>query len=433
MSNSPNPTTCVTCHAAERPTSTATWASPNYKASPFDYVTNAAGITHGAGQDCAVCHAGPGSGAWGGTQNWQLGKFVHNSTSIASRTCSVCHSTQRPDLQPGTTPAAMATLLGFDHSVNGSGDCFGCHQATVVANKYVNFNNPATNALPGGDWKDGVPYPGSTLASSLTQFITVNATHLNRSGPNNLVTSTSAITDTLYNGMLHTSSAVPAALNAGPTGMPDNSKCWHCHTSTGTTVTSFNNGKFHSALTNYSATPGGTVTPFPQPTGKCIECHAQAIPTDIVQKAGSAGLQPMDHAITFTAPVMIGGVSVNGVGQMDCVSCHLSSPGGAWTDGAFHSKISTATPKDCVSCHYVLMADGTKSDVTTGTTFAMKHRSPQLTTQSCETCHAMALSKSVTQPLAAALWKTGTMHPSVAAQPATLPTFEMLKTCLMVA
>ena len=28
----------------------------------------------------------------------------------------------------------MATALGFDHSLNGTGECFGCHQASVTSN-----------------------------------------------------------------------------------------------------------------------------------------------------------------------------------------------------------------------------------------------------------------------------------------------------------
>ena len=55
------PSTCLPCHAGERPTSTTAWTSTTYKTSPFDYTTNAAGSTHGDGQDCALCHAGPGN------------------------------------------------------------------------------------------------------------------------------------------------------------------------------------------------------------------------------------------------------------------------------------------------------------------------------------------------------------------------------------
>ncbi len=106
-----------------------------------------------------TCHGGPGTGAWGGTQNWVGGNFTHGKTTLAGTTCIVCHTTQRPDLQPGANAATVATLLGFDHALNGTGDCFGCHQATVVAGTYVNYFNPGTGALPNGDWKGGITLP----------------------------------------------------------------------------------------------------------------------------------------------------------------------------------------------------------------------------------------------------------------------------------
>ena len=256
-------------------------------------------ISHGDGQDCASCHAGPGTGAWGGTQNWAAGRFPHGSSTVAATTCIACHTTQRPDLQPGTTAAAAATLIGFDHAQNGTGECFGCHQATVTAGTYVNYFNPSTQKLPNGDWKGGQTYPGSSFASSANQFITVTEWTLNRSGPNNLVTSASSIAATLYNGMLHVSKVLPAPLAAGPSGAPDNSKCWHCHTNNNGTVTAFRDGKFHAALTSYRATPTGTVAPFPQPTSNCADCHASMLPVGIVEKMGSS-LQAMDHGVSFS-------------------------------------------------------------------------------------------------------------------------------------
>ena len=54
---------------------TPSWTSTTYKNLPFDYVTNAAGATHGNGQDCAMCHSGPGTGSWGTNQNWVGGGY----------------------------------------------------------------------------------------------------------------------------------------------------------------------------------------------------------------------------------------------------------------------------------------------------------------------------------------------------------------------
>lgn len=415
LSGSANPATCVPCHEGERPTSTAAWTSTTYKNSPFDYVTNAQGVKHGDGQDCATCHSGPGTGAWGGTQNWIGGTFNHAKTTVAGTTCIACHSTQRPDLQPGATAAGMATLLGFDHSINGTGDCFGCHQATVAANKYVNYYKAGTTTLPGGDWMGAVAYPGSTLISSATQFITITESTLNRSGPYNLVTSISSIAATLYNSMLHVSAQLPPTLNAGPTNMPDNTKCWHCHTNTNGTVTAYANGQYHSSLTNYTATPGGAVSPYPQPTSGCTDCHSPMRPVGIVEKAASE-LQPMDHHAQFTTTVTIGGVAVSAVDGIDCSTCH-KSPGSTWTDGVFHANIGAAVPKDCTTCHYPLMADATKADLASGTNYKMQHKSGQITFQNCQTCHTGALAKATTTPLASTQFAGGALHGSVASQP----------------
>lgn len=410
LAGATNPTTCLPCHQGERPTSTTGWASTTYSQAPFDYGTNAAGITHGNGLDCAGCHPGPGTGAWGSTQNWQNGRFTHAPAS-AIAACVNCHSTQRPDLVIGVS--AANTALNFDHAVNGTGDCAGCHQASIVAGTYARYFNASTGTLPNGDWKGGQAYPGSSLVSS-AQFITVTQTRLVKTGA--LVTGTTNSSNTLFNAMLHVSAALPAALNAGPTGTPDSTKCWHCHThaANSTTVTSFSNGKYHSALTTYSATPGGTVVPFPQPTARCTDCHSAMLPDDIVQRAGS-NLQPMDHSARFVSAVTLGGASVTSVDQADCSVCH-KTPGTSWNDGLFHANIGAATPADCVQCHYPLMADATKSDLTMGTS-TMKHRSALITSQACTSCHATALARAATASHAANLWATGTMHPSVSPQP----------------
>jgi hypothetical protein len=412
---SATPSTCLPCHAGERPTSTSGWLSTTYKKTPFDYVTNAMGTAHGDGQDCAGCHTSAGSGSWGGTQNWTNASFAHGTATVAGTTCIACHSTERPDVQPGANAATVATQIGFDHAQNGTGECFGCHQATVTAASYVNYDNPSTGALPGGDWKGGQTYPGSSFASSSDQFVTVTETTLNRSGANNLVTSTTSISATLYNGMLHISQALPAALAAGPSTAPDNTKCWHCHTNSNGTVTAYKNGQYHSSLTNYRATPTGTVMAQPQPTSHCADCHLPMIPVNIVEKSASS-LQAMDHGVSFAAAVTIGGASVTRVSQIDCSTCH-KSPGQSWSDGVFHANVGAAMLSDCVSCHYMAMADTAKADVTSGTNFAMKHRSTQLTFQTCQTCHTSALGKTSSTPIAATSWQTGAFHASVATQP----------------
>ena len=402
----PVPTTCLPCHEGSRPTATTNWMGM-FRTSPFDYVTNSIGDTHGAGQDCAVCHRTSGTGVWGVNANWQNGSFDHATTSTANTTCITCHTTQRPDLlSPPVNP-------GFDHALNGAADCVGCHQATMTRRSFVNLM-----PIPGGDWRGGQSYPGGTLITAPNQFVRLPSTTLTRSGTR--VTGMTTATVTLPNAFTHTSPNIPAQVHPGDGGT--SVSCWHCHTSTGTNVTAFANGKFHAALTNYKATPTSGVTPLPQPT-QCLDCHRSMRPPNIVSKTdGGTWLRPMDHSAAFT------GGAVPNVTAMDCGSCHHTPGAGAvqWSDGLFHANVPAgATPTDCVVCHYPLTtlpaADVTQPPTGTPTTFVMKHRSTLVTTQACGTCHAMALSKAAMTPPTAPLWKTGNFHASLTAttQPTT--------------
>lgn len=410
------PSTCLPCHEQKRPTSTSGWMSTGWQNRPFDFVGNDAGANHGAGEDCASCHNGPGSGMWGGTQNWQRGHFPHGASTIAGTTCFTCHVSQRPDNLPGAS--AIATAIGFDHRLNGTGDCFACHQATVTANRYQNFYNPGTNMLPGGDWAGGTSYPGDFLITSPGHFVALTTYRLTRPTPTGLITGITSQSVTLPNAMKHTSVGVPAQVHPGPAATPNNTTCWHCHThSADGTVTSYANGLFHSALTSYSANPdGGGAMTLAQPSTNCRDCHAQMLPPDLVQR-GANPLFTMDHRARFTAPVNIGGSSVSSVDAIDCSRCHRTS-GTAWTDGRFHSNIASATPETCQNCHYPVMAT-TSADVTTNTRFTMKHRSTVMTSQACSSCHTMALGRAVNMPTAATLWNPGEYHSHVSTQPAT--------------
>jgi hypothetical protein len=114
----------------------------------------------------------------------------------------------------------------------------------------------------------------------------------------------------------------------------------------------------------------------------------------------------MDHAALFT--------SGGSVAQADCASCH-TNPGVSWAGASFHPNIGSATPQDCTVCHYTLMADATSADVTSAPGFAMRHGSAQLAFQNCVLCHGDA--RSQTGTIAAAAWRNGAFHASVAPQP----------------
>src|SRR6267142_1423201 len=79
--------------------------------------------------------------------------------------------------------------------------------------------------------------------------------------------------------------------------------------------------------------------------------------------------------------------------------------------------IGAAVPQDCTFCHYTLMADAVRSDVTSGVNYAMKHAASQLSFQNCQVCHTAALSKSANTPIVSTLWQPALFHPSLASQP----------------
>ena len=414
-----NPTSCLPCHEGERPTSTAGWTDAGYASAPFDYGTNALGVTHGDGQDCATCHSGPGTGgSWGGTERWAGGRFPHGAGTVAATTCAVCHQAQRPDRLLGQAAAATA-LAGFDHAVNGTGDCIGCHQATVAAARYAQMYGSG-GTLPGGDWADGAAYPGASLVGSPAQVVTVATVTLVRSGPGARVTGTTSGQATMQSQMLHVSGAIPAALNPGPASAPDVTTCWHCHAHDAQgTVTAYSGGVFHASLDGFSATVGGPVTPLPQPSSGCADCHSGTRPPAIVLGAGS-DVVPMDHSAAFAAPTLVAGQLVAGVAALDCSACHQASPA-AWSGGAFHRAIGAAAPGDCVTCHAPLMLDAAKADVASAPGYLMAHRSAQLPSQACATCHGSALTQAQSLAAGAApapsAWHPGALHASVPAQP----------------
>jgi hypothetical protein len=409
------PGKCLPCHEGEAPTSTTGWRSTTYAASPFDYGTNSLGISHGGDQDCATCHTSPGTGAWGQDPNWVGGHFSHGTFTLAETSCGPCHLSQRPDLQPGATAATAAALVGFDHAPYAALDCIGCHAATVAAETYVDYLNPATSALPGGDWKGGQSYPGATPTGFPGEHIELQATTLAVDAASGLVTGATTAWQDVRDFMIHTSIAIPPEMRPGPAEAPDYGKCWHCHLNKDGVVTGFPMGKFHPALAQYAATPDGPVTPLPQPTQGCVECHAATQPTGIVK---SSTLQPMNHGIAFAAPITVAGATATRVKDLDCSICH-HDPTGVFRGGEFHPNVPTAALADCVTCHYVTMADGPTADVQVSATDRMKHTSAEVTIQSCPTCHPAAVANAATSPVAAASWQPGQYHSSLSVAPTT--------------
>jgi hypothetical protein len=245
------------------------------------------------------------------------------------------------------------------------------------------------------------------------EHIGLQATTLGHPDANNLVTSATVTWEALYNFMIHTSTIVPPELRPGPAGAPDYGKCWHCHTNNNGVVTMFHMGKFHFSLDRYTVTPDAPITPLPQPTQGCRDCHADTRPTGII---GPSSLQPMNHGVELASPVTVAGEAPTGVKDLDCSTCH-HDPTGGFGDGQFHTNIAASMLPDCVSCHYVTMADGPTADVANGTAYQMKHTSAQLSFQTCTTCHPSALANAVNPTIAPETWKTGQYHAVLSVQP----------------
>ena len=217
--------------------------------------------------------------------------------------------------------------------------------------------------------------------------------------------------------MLHVSTVLPAPLAAGPSGAPDDSKCWHCHTNNNGTVTAFSDGQFHAALTSYRATPGRGRGALPAAHQRLPRLSRLDSPGRYRPEGG--GEPPGDGLWRQFTGSAQSPASPHEDLAVDCSTCH-KSPGSTWNHGKFHPKVAAAVPQDCVSCHYMAMADAAKADVKSGTNFTMKHGSPQLTFQGCQTCHPSALSKAATTPVAAdALGRPAHSTRSIGKQPST--------------
>lgn len=357
------PATCVSCHNSERPNlangADLTLKKPN---APFDYVT------HGGTMDCTSCHKGINK--FTAKTDWGNGDFVHTA---ALTSCSNCHMSQRPD-KAGIT----AALIGFDHAKDGTGDCIGCHKATLTAgttNPITVFFNKFNIAYPGafakgGDWANGASYPTGLVGS---KTLKVNTTSLVSSGGR--VTSGVVQAETLIEQFLHTSAGIPAT--AAPGNPPDPTKCSICHLATG-----YAGGLFHSKIAT-------------QPTANCQDCHMATQPMNISQPAASGFLKPMDHDALFS--------DGTGVKNISCASCH-KSPGNVWSDGTFHANIGAKAPTDCTLCHFVTLT----GIAPTQTINRMDHTSLQAP-QNCSACHAATK----VAPAVAATWSGTKLHTNI--------------------
>ena len=108
-----------------------------------------------------------GHGRWGGTQNWVGGTL--RARRHARRSSHLPRLPLGPSGPTCSRRTAARRRASFDHSINGTGDCFGCHQATVgrAPTSTTSTRRPARS--PAATGKGGVAYPGSALIGSATQ------------------------------------------------------------------------------------------------------------------------------------------------------------------------------------------------------------------------------------------------------------------------
>jgi hypothetical protein len=334
---------CLSCHASERPTSTSGFTAYDNVNKPFDVTT------HGGSLDCITCHSG--TNQYVSKANWGTGNYSHVQTLSS---CISCHSSQRP----------TTVVNGFNHSLSGTGDCFGCHKTSLTNGVFTSMSN----------WSGGQSQP-TGLVGSLS--ISVTTTHLNYTGSK--VSSTTASALTLPLQILHSSTQVPSSIQ---------NNCATCHSGY---PSAYAGGKFHSSLTSNS---------LAQPTS-CTDCHTATMPTDIVHNTSDTSiLKPMDHAAGFTS----GGTVAS---TMNCATCHLN-PGVSFSGAGFHTNIGTKTPSNCTTCHYQVMP--------TTSVNIMLHTSQFASSLDCKTCHSLPTASQISSP-ALSSWSGGLFHSNISNQP----------------
>lgn len=339
-------TSCSECHENKRPTSTNNFVGLNAN-TPFDY------SSHAVGMDCIHCHAQT-STTFRTMNNWSGGSFAHLPILTS---CANCHSSQRP----GNSVADLTRTSGFDHTLNGSADCFGCHQASF-----------ATNFTKLQDWHGGIGVPASLIWDTAND-ITLTEVNLNIS---NTSISSGTQTEILHMGMNHGSTALSAS---------NIQNCTLCHDS----LTNLKPGYFHSAL----STNG-----IQQPT-LCSDCHnnANTSPsgfvgvTDVTRNPQSPAMK--HKAVAWSKSITnVWSPTSTILVQNDCSICHAvptsSSPsvGNGWSGAQYHNALNIAglaQPTSCIDCH----ANSRIASTVNGTLTNFNHSTVPEGMGDCVSCH----------------------------------------------
>ncbi|MEQ1722738.1 MAG: hypothetical protein ABL930_06150 [Pseudobdellovibrio sp.] len=280
-------TSCVACHEPKRPLILT--GSHNYNHTSTAY--------NGQG-DCVNCHSSSIGVTWSG------GTYDHNPQPT---NCLSCHLIDRPSGLAGTS--------AFNHSQNGTGDCFGCHN-TVTKYKSINDWAGTGQALPGA------------LVGSRNISVSIGTPSFTSTTINNV----SLTTVSLPLQMLHSSFEVP-------TGML--SSCVTCHSQAASG--NYSGGVFHSAL---------TATSNSQPTS-CNECHSSASPIGFVGPINNtrspASAEMRHEATTWSATANSWSAGTTPIVNQDCATCHTNTSN--FGNANYHANLGASQPSSCLACH----------------------------------------------------------------------------------
>lgn len=325
-------TSCSSCHASERPTSTTGWVTAGWSSATTTFNLQTHG---GVNNDCYSCHST--TTTFNTIADWVGG---HKNHAPKPANCVSCH----------IAPTGLVGSPAFDHASTGGQDCLGCH---TTNSNYTNLTG----------WAGASATPAGLVNADMTKFswayVSANITKLTYTG--NLGSSTTTITNAvkLPLQMLHSSPSIGTNVNT----------CTDCHT-VGTSAAS--GTQFHSSLTRLGKA---------QPTNNCASCHAPgAVPVGIVgPKTGASDMTVnMDHAAT---------------GVTECSTCHAGNSVGSFKNANFHANVNAASVTACTACHFV-KAPTTLNTSTTSYTSSNGQIFPQhfmhksnLVTQDCTSCH----------------------------------------------
>ena len=268
--HTPIPKSCATCHNADRPA--ANVAVPANTTKDLFYHN----ATFTGALDCVSCHT---SDVTLIGKSWGNGNFNHKDpgSAVTINTCLNCHTNQRP---------AALTSSGFNHALNGQGDCVACHKTGAGISWLTAVYHKTGNAIP-------------TACASC---------HLsNRPSPTTIVPT--SLAGKLVDAFLHDAKYV---------GTRD---CVQCHSNVA--ANKANIGKnFSGALFDHKSPSNPAVN-----ISTCQDCHSGQRTPGVAQ-----GATKYDH-------------NIGGLG--DCVSCH-KQPGITWAGATF---AHTPVPTSCSTCH----------------------------------------------------------------------------------